>query len=195
MAMGVVNDADFEKELASLTRKEIKIETNTPLPAITGEVMEIEKPGRKEGDVNVPSSLRALIAATHVEESRRDALEFAESVGVSSSSVSAYAKGANSTASYQNPNQQLQSTVVSAKGRVATKARRRLNMALDGITPDKIAAAKVKDIAGIAKDMSVVMRNMEDGEKGPVDNGAPRIVIFAPQIRQENHFEMMEVDE
>src|SRR5215510_5460530 len=94
MPMGIVSDDDFDREINHLNRKPVV----TPPPVIP-EVVDMPRPGRSNGDVNVPDSLRKIIGETSELEGRDAALELASKFGISPSSVSAYANGSTSTAS------------------------------------------------------------------------------------------------
>jgi hypothetical protein len=59
----------------------------------------MEQKGRKEGDNNVPNSIRAIIGETSNIDGRKEALALANSLNISSS-VSAYANGVTSTKDY-----------------------------------------------------------------------------------------------
>ena len=188
MAIGIVTDDDLQSELDRLNgvRKTPEVQ-----------IVEKETPGRNEGDVNVPDSLRQIIGETSVLEGRQSALALAEMFNISPASVSAYAKGATSTATYDTPTKSILSHINKSRQRSIKKAQSKLNAALDGITPEKLESVNAKDLSSIAKDMSVVIRNLEpqkpegDGE----DKNTPQFVIFAPQFRDERSFPTMVVQE
>ncbi len=177
--MGVVNDAEFEKEI-----------TNSSVP-IVGSVVDLPKPGRKEGDVNVPNSLRKIIGETSETEGRKSALEFAQSLGISPSSVSAYANGAKSTATYDTKDADIHNHIQGRKSVIAGKALTRLTRAMGALTTDKIKGANAKDISSIAKDMAQVVKLMEPEQL--VDPNAtknqPQFLVYAPTIVNENTYE------
>lgn len=188
MAIGIVTDDALQSELDRL---------NGVRKAPEVQIVEQEKPGRNEGDVNVPDSLRQIIGETSVLEGRQSAVALANMFGISESAVSAYAKGATSTATYDTPTKSILSHINKSRQRSIKKAQSKLNAALDGITPEKLEEVSAKDLSCIAKDMSVVIRNLEpqkpegDGE----DKNTPQFVIFAPQFRDERSFPTMVVQE
>lgn len=191
MAMGIVSDKEFEKALSDVT----------PCPPIpvggsNGKglaiVKDIDK-GRSIGDNNVPNGLRQIIGEESAINGRQSALEIADKFGISPSSVSAYANGSTSTASYND--QPNLGQINEAKLRVAKKARNRLVMALNSITQEKIDSAKVKDIAGVAKDMSVVIRSMEPESAKKEGPNGPTFIFYSPQIRREEVFDVVHVKE
>jgi predicted transcriptional regulator len=182
MPVGIVNDNDFQAELDRLNKPEI---------------VKSHK-GRSEGDINVPDSLRQVIADEAIVNGRSDALALANMFGVSPSSVSAYTNGATSTKSYGQPSKSLQSFIKKRKERVSKRAFGKMNDALLAINPDKLAECSARELASVAKDMSVIIKNMEP----PPDNSAekegaskPQFVIFAPQFRKEEHYETIHVVE
>jgi DNA-binding transcriptional regulator YdaS (Cro superfamily) len=181
MPMGVVNDADFDKETA-----------NSGVP-ITGHVTTIPRPGRKEGDVQVPESLRKIIGETSEIEGRKSALELAESLGISPSSVSAYANGATSTATYNTPDTDITTHIKERKTKVVGSALTRLTRAMGALTKDKIATSSAKEISGIAKDMAQVVKLMEPES---TDNNqsvrAPQFLVYAPTMIDERKFEYIQ---
>lgn len=182
MPMGVVSDEDFQKELANS-----QIEVARPVNAT---VEPLPKPGRKDGDVNVPESLRKIIGETSVMEGRKSALELAEALGISPSSVSAYSHSATSTATYNEPDSELESHLQTRKSKVANTALTRLSRSLKILTTDKISTATPREVASIAKDMAAVVKMMEPENTGK-DNGVkqPQFVVFAPTFRDERTFE------
>jgi predicted transcriptional regulator len=181
MPMGVVSSKDFKKELEN---------SSVPQEDI---VLEMERPGRSKGDNNVPNNLRKLIGLTAIEEGRQSALQLAEAFGVSPSSVSAYTEGATSTATIgDKPNAPI---IDDAKKRIAKKASTVLHRALDNLTDDKLQATKAVELAQIAKSMSGVVKDMEPESDGNGNKQEPIFQVYAPQIRQENHYETIVVRE
>lgn len=190
MGMGIVSDSDFESEVGKLNPS-VSQNGNGKSVAI---IKEIEK-GRPKGGLEVPESLRKLIGEESVINGRQEGLSLAENFGISPSSVSAYSQGAHSTASYdERPNL---NHLNEARLRVTKKARNRLILALNHITNDKLEAAKVKDLAGVAKDMSAVIKNMEPEVPRFNDSGnnGPTFIFYCPQFRKEEHFEVVQVKE
>jgi len=194
MSMGIVSDSDFLSELSRLGGKNPTPENEPPVPTIE----ELPTPGRNEHDKNVPNSLRSVIAETAISNGSRSANELARAFDISSSSVSAYKNGATSTASYDEPQPELSKRVKAARFNIANRAQDTLLEALNHLTNEKLENAKARDIASIAKDMSAVVKNMttsddddDDGKKGPQVN----ITFFAPVMRKESDFEVIEVRE
>lgn len=186
MPMGIVSDDDFLKEL----NKTVPKVNHTPLmPSSPAEIQEIER-GRGKGSVEVPDSLRKVIGETAITEGRPAALELARDFGISPSSVSAYTKGATSTASYdERPNVK---TIDGARLRIQRRARAKLMLAINGLTPEVIAQAKARDLAGIARDMATVVKTMEpENHKDPSEKSGPTFIFYSPQTKKEESYDVV----
>jgi len=191
MAIGLVSDEEFEREMRKTPRKESH--TNEPLPNI--EPLPQEH-GRSKGDVNVPDSLRKIIGEESVMNGRQSALALAEQFGISPSSVSAYAKGATSTTTYNEPKPSILQHLAKSRQRAVKRASHTLNAALSSITQEKLDYADVKDLSGIAKDMAVIIKNLEPQQSASeASSQGPSFVIFAPQFRTESSFDVIDVKE
>lgn len=189
MGIGIVSDEDFQKEL-----NRISGEIKKPTPHAT--VVTPDKPGRKEGDRNVPESLRKIIGEESVINGREEAVALAEMFDISKSSVSAYAKGATSTTTYNQQKPEIISHINRARSRSVKKAQRVLRESLDAITPEKLSDVKVRDLAGIAKDMSAIIKNLELEPVKDESEKMPQFVVFAPQfIKHESFGEVIKVNE
>ena len=188
--MGIVSDKQFESEISKVNN------SPTPLPKVhTPEVVDIPR-GRGENNVRVPDGLKNLIGLTALNEGRQEALELARQFGISDSSTSAYSVGANSTASYnERPNAPV---INKAKERISKKARRLVMRAMDSITQDKLDNTNATNLAGIARNLSGIVKDMEPpvDKNAPVDEGSkPGFVIYAPKVFNENHYEVIHVKE
>jgi len=212
--LGIVSDKDFELELnrsnkTSRVNSIPSISSNTTCPegadenshltedneeSLCGKIVEINKPGRRPGDNNVPDSLRKVIGATAIESGREAALNIANQFGISKQSVSAYSHGSTSTTSYNEPSPTLSNHVNNARERVIKKARGKLILSLNSLSQDKIEGAKARDIASIAKDMSAVIKNMEDKSIMSVHEG-PKFIFYSPQFKDERSFDIINVKE
>lgn len=189
MPIGLVSEEDLQKEIDSLSGKRV------PSAQLLVEIIEKPSKGRNDGDVNVPDSLRALIGEEAVINGRQAALGLASSFGISASSVSAYAKGATSTKTYDTPSQSIISHINKSRRRAIKKASHTLNSALSSISQDKLDYADAKDLSAIAKDMSVIIKNLEPQQTVESNDKAPQFVIYAPQFKDERTFEVINVNE
>ena len=188
--MGVVSSRDFDSELKNCS-------SITELPKVVipkGMVIDSTPKGRGENSIEVPSGLRKLIGNESVTNGRQSALELASNLGISPSSVSAYANGATSTASYNDrPNL---SVINQAKERISRRARSKLMLSLSHITEEKLSDAKVRDLAGIARDMSAVIKNIEPEVKDDVQSKTgPTFIFYSPAFRSEEHFDIVQSKE
>lgn len=211
MGMGIVSDKDFDIESSNsgAIREESSSKSEsipspdinsrfTPQvvldPEMNGVIVETTR-GRGHNPAT-PQGLRKLVGEESVINGRQSALELAASVGISPSSVSAYAHGATSTATYDTPNTPLSNHLKESRLRVQKRARNKLMAALNHITVDKLADAKPRDLAGIARDMSAVIKDMEpEKEAGPLGTNGPQFIFYAPQFRDERHYDTIDAKE
>lgn len=183
--MGIVSDSDFNSELERYTPST----RNGEAIAI---IKEVEK-GRGKGNGNVPDALRKVIGEEAAINGRSSAIELADKFGIKPDSVNAYGHGAHSEATY-NDRPDLEH-INQARIRVAKRARTKLILTLNHITNDKLEAAKVKDLAGVARDMSAVVKNMEPETNKPSEGRGPTFIFYSPQFRNETAFELVHVKE
>jgi hypothetical protein len=69
-------------------------------------------------------------------------------------------------------------------------------LALSKLTEDKLDIAKARDLAGIAKDMSSVMKNMEtDNSNNPTEKAGPTFIFYTPKVKAEENFDVVQAKE
>lgn len=188
MPIGIVEDKDFESELNSYERSSVQIQV--------GEILELPTPGRAPGDNNIPESLRKIIGENALESGSADTKSLTRAFGISDSSLSAYKNGSTSTTSYNSPKSELKNHINKTKQRISIKAKNRLVSALNQITDEKLADAKVRDLAGVAKDMSAIIKDMEpDVDKNNSNPSGPVFMVYAPQFKSEDSFDVIHVKE
>lgn len=190
--LGVVTEEQFKKELDNCVPAVVETPTRSKHE---GTIIPNKDRGRGLGNVGVPEELRKLIGEESVIHGRQRALDLASDFGVSPSSVSAYAKGATSTASYNKPEAALINYLESRKKRLTKKALRVLSASLDVLTPEKLSTVKARDASAIAKDMSVISKNMEKANEGVNVNERPQFVVYAPTVRDERSYETIVVSD
>ena len=206
MSIGLVSDDDFDQELSKLNTRSVpskgdrteKVVPSTDSLSPLIEVIETPNHGRNNGDINVPDSLRQIIGEDAVINGRQSALGLAGMFGISPASVSAYAKGATSTATYDTPKSSIISHINKSRRRAIKKAQQTLDQALGAITQDKLDYTDAKDLSGIAKDMSVIIKNLEPQVEPSSPDGeakTPQFVIYAPQFKDERSFEVININE
>lgn len=170
--LGIVSDDVFDKELGDVTSQGI-------IKNITR-----GRGARSE----VPEVIREIIAEDAI-SSGMTAQELSEKHEISQSSISAYKHGATSTASYDEPIAELLESNNRVRKDIISNARSRLVSALQHITPDKLSEAKLRDVASVAKDMSAIIKNMEEDIKDSPKGNAPQFIFFAPQPVKEDIFD------
>jgi len=196
MAMGIVDDKDFDAELNRLNQP-----TGIKLPDKPHVIVDTSRgPGRKEGDVNVPNSVRKLIGDVANTDSRRSALSLANDLGISPSSVSAYTKGATSTSTINTPKEENKKHIKSMRQRLASRAKKKLRIALDSITEQDLEHAKLVDKAATARHMASIVKMMEDDDDDSKNNGGmvnngPTIVLYNPGLKTEADYGVVHAKE
>jgi len=194
MPIGIVSDEEFFKESSSYSPAKSLIVP--PNPVLEGEILDIPKRGRKDGDIEVPDSLRKIIGEEALLNGRASAVQLAAEFGLSPSSASAYAVGATSTSSYNQPKPSILSHINKSRERATKKAAKTLNAALAAITQEKLDYLDADKVSGIAKDMSVIIKNLEPKVDPSGSSAAtPQFTIYAPQFRDERSFEFIQVTE
>lgn len=185
MPIGLVSDEEWEREIASSKKEPLsEKESHT------------NGSGKHEGDINVPDVLRKIIGEERILNGRSGALSLARDLRVSPSSASAYANGATSTKTYHSSSQSLIEHLTKSRLRATKRASKTLNGALSAITQEKLDYSDAKDLSGIAKDMSVIIRNLEPPQQQTTAaDTSPKFVIFAPQFRREDSFDVIDVKE
>ena len=147
--------------------------------------------GKKEGTTNLTDEQRQIIA-TEAIASGKTYLEIADEYGISHDSVAAYANGATSCATYNVKDEVLNKHITQVKDVITSAAQNRLLTAIKEITDSKLSDAKVRDLSGIAKDMSTVIKNM-----GPevVFNDNRKVILYKPRQREEDEYEVIDVSQ
>jgi predicted transcriptional regulator len=185
MAIGIVSDDEFLKESSKISSTEKVVE------AVIVDKVSLGRGNNKE----VPESLRKIIADEVIVNGRSGALDLAEKFGISPSSVSAYANGATSTATYNEGDEKLTNHINKTKQRIIKKATNRLFYALDGITASKLQEADLKTASSVAKDMAAIVKDMTPVETKQEESKSPTFVFYSPQQRKEESFDVVVVPE
>lgn len=192
MPLGIVSDDEFDMEVERVSPN-TRVRSNGNGSKIEAEIKEIQGPGRVGGEKNIPQAVRQLIGISAIEDG---SLELAKKFGVSSVTANHYANGVISP-NYPNTSQsqqQLKNVTDSVRDRIATKARAKLLNALKHITDEALKGSRPRDLAGIAKDLAVVANTVEPERTETVTQG-PTFLVYAPQIRKEEYFETIRVNE
>jgi len=136
--------------------------------------------------------MRAIIAEEAL-ISGKTLEEVAKEFGVSRDAVNAYKHGATSEATYNQPDAELSPIVETIKDQIKSEAQNKLLTAIQSLTTDKIGAAKAKDIAGIAKDMSAVIRNINPSDGTLITNS--KVLVYSPRVKEEDDYKVIEARE
>lgn len=179
--LGIVSDEDFDSELLDDVQNNVVIVERKP-------------PGRGDGSNNVPESLRKIIGEDAAINGSKESLrDLAGPLGISASSVAAYKNGATSSATYDDKKPDLLAHINRGKELAIKRATHTMRRALTNITEEKLNGAKAKDLAGIAKDMSALVRNLEPEKEESKKNVVH--VFFAPKPRDIESYATMVLDE
>lgn len=183
MAMGLVDDIAFQEEL--LKKHNNKIQT----PTQHGEIKELPPQGRSKGATEVPESLRKIVGEDAIENGNKSALAFAEALGISPSSVSAYKNGATSTSTYNEPNVELSKHINKTRERLVKKASTKLELTLEELTSEKLSGVSATSLSQIARNMASIVKDLEPEEekvnKNQMNN---QFIIMAPQVSSLDNF-------
>lgn len=180
--MGVVDDSEFENEVQNTVGRPVSKPT----------VIDMNPKGRGIGNTNTPESLRKIIGETSEIDGRSEALALANQLGISPSSVSAYANGATSTASYDKPNTELTQHIQGRKDKISFKAMSKLKIALSRINEETLGDTTAREAAGIAKDMAIVIKHMEpDTPQVPVNQTNAQFIFYKPHTRNEESYDVI----
>jgi len=196
MPLGILTDEQLNKELgitiSKINQVDInRIESELDKAPVRDPVKVIDIKRGRGNQLEIPHEIRALVAEEAIINGHTQ--EIADRFGLSKSSVDAYKNGATSTTTYNEPDKSLSNANKQVRDVITDKARGRLMSALDAITDENIGNAKVKDIASIAKDMSVIVKNMEENK--PLNQTNTQVIIYKPRMRDEEEFEVITVNE
>lgn len=184
MPLGLVNDDEFLSELNKSSEPESR-----------GEVINLPSRGRKSGDNNVPDALRNIIGGNAIEEGSKETKELTRAFGISDSSLSAYKNGATSTTTYHTPKPELSKSVNDVRDKITSRAKNRLLKAISHITDEKMRDTKAIDLAGIARNLSAVVKNIEPEAPRVNPGNGPTFVVFAPPKKREESYEVINLKE
>jgi hypothetical protein len=144
--------------------------------------------GRTEGKKNLTDEERAEIGTLAL---TTPAQVVAEGYGISRQHVENLKFGrVDSRRHVDKEHPKLRAALSDARHEIKDKALLRLMQSLNLIEPDNVAELDAKDISAVAVNMSKVVSNMEPKESR--DNGT-KIVIYAPQVKKVEEFEVIDV--
>lgn len=190
MAIGIVNNEDFNKEHEKLRKKDIVIDLDKR------DIIKSPERGRGIGNKEVSEAVRNFVAELGIEGYSNK--EIKELTGLSQSSISAYKVGATSTTTYNKPDEKLIKHISSVKDKISRRAKKVTIKALDILLEndgDKLSDASARDLANIAKSASAIVRDMEDNDSNKnqnINNGV-QFIMMAPPPRTESSFDAIDV--
>jgi hypothetical protein len=185
MPLGIVSEEEFAEELSKTVvnngvAERAQIRNITP----NGNISHNGRNGANE----VPESLRKIISEEALNGTT--ARELATTFKVSESSVAAYKVG--KTSLYREPDKNLKSFTDSVRDRIVTRANKKILVAMNELTTEKIAEGSAREISSVMKDLSAVVKNLEpqvERQEGPI----VQFTYYAPPMRQENDFATVDV--
>lgn len=182
MPLGIVSDEVFESEL---NKEKVPV----------GEIKQPPNKGRGTDNPNTPDSIRKLIGDNALTDGRQDSIALAEALGISSHSVEAYSAGATSLATYHKKDP-LKDFLSGRRQKIARRASSAVLRAIEEISDEKLGASKAVELAGIAKALSGVVKDMLPEEKGNNTNvnTAVKLVVHVPQQTKETSFDTITVE-
>lgn len=196
MGMLVVDDNDFEYQVNNTcVPSTVTNPVTKPVEPKISEVLPARPRGRGKHNVEVPNALRQLIGGTSFNEGRGEAVALAREFGISPQSASAYAHGATSLASYNSPSVVNSNHIQKVKDNISKRAQKKLKLALTHIDDEKLGASSAKDLSGVAKDMSIIVKAMEPTPTTIAGANAPQFIIYSPTVVDEKHFETVIINE
>lgn len=169
--------------------KKLREERSTDLT----QVEEKARPGRKQGDLEVPQQLREIIA---IEAQALPAAEVARAFNVSESTVNDYKKGYTRSVGGRSENESIRSAINQTLEPVREKALDRLMSAMNLIS-DEVLSDEPKKALQLAQTAANLSRVMDKAmpKEAPEDTAKAgvQLIVFAPTLRQEEHYEVIEV--
>lgn len=190
---------EAEQRLASENNLINKLGLSNSLPESTNageealEIIQKEGPGRTEGRKNLPSFLKEVIG---VEAHLTTAAQVAESFDVSLSTVEncKHSRAGQDREKYKN--EELKRAIDRNLGEIRDTAMQKLMMSLNLITEDKVNKASVRDISVISANLSKVVTHAlpKEDKKDPLEEGAMKLIVYAPVIKTLNEYKVVEVD-
>lgn len=177
---GIITEEELQKRLENpdnlCNREEIIVQV---------EHKRLRDSGRREGDKNIPETVKELAGVlAHVDTLKN----VGESLGISTSQVHQFKNGRNSQ---HVPNEELKDKIDERLGTVKDLALDRLVNSLNVITPEKLEKIKVVNAASIAQRMASVVEKVSEKKN---DVGNVIFQIYAPRMREEKEFEVIEVE-
>lgn len=172
--------------MAILTEAELKERLEHPnnVANIIVNHKKIHNGGRRDGDKNIEPKKRELAGfLAHFDTAKN----IGEALDISPIQVHMLKHG---KVSHDRPNGELKEAIEERLGIVRDKALDKLLSTIDVIQEEKISKLKVTSQTRVAKDLASVIEKTSKKNEGAVP---VQFNIYAPQIREEKHFDVVEV--
>ena len=208
MALGIVSDEEFQGDLencgvkapSSVNQEPCELpnepeepkEPLIPIDQILSGIIETPKPRGRNGSKETPDIIRKIIGEEYALSGRSDGVELAKSFGISPSSASAYGNSANSTATYDKKNPEVEDFIKGRKTKIIKRASAKVLAAINGIDEDKLSEAPAGVLANIAKSLSGVIKDLEPPVKEGPTGPAVQFIMYAPKLMSESSFGVIE---
>ena len=179
MSLGLVTKDKLDNELS-----ELSIPTKRAPAVIEKEIV------RGRGDKKEHSeTLRKLVAQEAILGTPHKVIR--EEFGVSQSSISAYLKGATSTATIDKPDAKLLENNNATRELVTGRAFDKLVKAIESIDEYKLSELSPVKAAQVAGQMSSIIKNVAPTNEEQVQIG--QVIIYKPRMKQEDEYEIIDV--
>jgi len=147
-------------------------------------------PGRKEGSANKTQLEREMIALDSLNPNLSHS-EIAQIHGTTQPSVSAIAKGFNTTNhDTRTVNQEVREVIKTAQTKIAEESTKKLLQSLEHFNPLYLDQ---KDLPGAALKIANVLEKTKSGFT-QAEHG-PKFIVYSPRVRGEETFEVVDVQE
>ena len=135
----------------------------------------------------IPEEVKSAIAILSAHDVPQT--ELAKLFGISDSSVSNFANGMDNN---RVPQPNLNTEIQDEREKIERSALEKTMMTLGLIEQEDILMLGAKDKSIVAQNLSKVAANMQG--KAQVNDNRVQMVIHAPQVRQDYHYQEIEVD-
>lgn len=146
--------------------------------------------GRREGDSNVPEVLRNVAAI--LTNSGETSKSVAQALGVSKSSVDQYKEG---NTSFGRPSKEIKSVLKAQLEIIQDKAIEKMLSGINHIDFDdeeKMKKTTMRDVSAILVNLQKLV---DPRANEPEKQDSTRLIVYAPTVRNEQHFEVVETRE
>ena len=170
---------DFQEDVEQAIDSEISSSTVT----LTVE----DKPNIGRSGENIPDEIKSAVAILSAHDVPQT--EIARLFGISDSSVSNFANGMDNN---RKPDKQLTNDIQSEREEIERAALEKTMMTLGLIETEDIMMLGAKDKSIVAQNLSKVAANMQG--KTQVNDNRVQMIIHAPKVRQDYHYQEIEVN-